>query len=248
MDINLYASQAIGTVTYPAVLPLIVSGSAAAGRVSSALTRLEYVMQGNIERANLSVGALSLDADHVQRRALVDVWTGGGTANLDYGAWLFQGQVAIPTSTEDVLVWEEQHGVPLRWERIPGANRAISLTHNSLVRISWAVATVCDSYTDTNNAYFGFFVNETLQAHHTRLLASCSIVAPPTWRVSGYQGMRLMSGVQWVRLPAGVHNVGVGVGSNSSIPNVRVWARNITIAAYKAADDAYYDTYPGETP
>jgi len=49
-------------------------------------------LHGNMDADNWAGGPSDLVLDrHVQAGAIADVWTVGGTANLDYAAYLFSG-------------------------------------------------------------------------------------------------------------------------------------------------------------
>lgn len=244
MDLNLNAAQTIGTIIHPAAIPLVVTGESAIGRVRSALTRIEYVLQGNLEAANYNAGfESSIESAHIQRGAVVQTWSAGGTADLDYNRYLFVDQGERFDDTEDVINRESVVGRPAQFERIPGANKTIQLNAAALVRIQWMVAAVADGYDDANAAYLGLFINDDLVPAHVRMLSTCSEITLPRWNVRGYRGMRVWSGVTWRRLAIGEHTVGVGVGSTKAIPNVRVWCRNISVMAFKTADPDFFEGY-----
>lgn len=225
-DLNLYTSGNVGNTSYAASLPLVVTGQpASATKVYAAFDRLADTMR-TLEDANMGVSE-TLDWTKVRPGGVVDAWTVGGTANMDFLAYQFD-------DASNAWGLDDPHDAT-GWISIPGAGWSRYLKKPAVALITWNITGLADGSNGLNSCAWALQVNGVVQDALTRIVRPTD---GPAVSFAGYKGQRSWCGHVVFRLDAGWNHINLVAHATSSATKVfRQWVRSLQVQVFHIGDE-----------
>jgi hypothetical protein len=227
MIINMYNPSTQGLIGD--ALPFDAAETSSAARYNKALECIETALHGRLDDDNWAAGPIV--ARHTQRGALVDGWSVGGTAALDYHAPLFGAVLDTDTMAGG------GYGEGLRQQyAIPGGSRSVYVPSPSLALITWNIHSICDGFYGSSTAIesvIGLVVDDVyLQRRKTPATLRPDLVAK-AFNLYGYNRQRCWGGAALVALDAGVHDVSLQVLADYRVRMTRIRTRSLQVTLFK---------------
>jgi hypothetical protein len=201
------------------------------------------VLHGAMDRDNKAAGPLELvQHRHVQKGALAYAWTVGGTAALDYPAYLFSAVADefAGTYANFDSVSTTGDGPPGQKYAIPGLCKTFILEKETLMLFTWSFETIVDGFgngvMETDRAVFGLVLDDDAIPSQERLVGpSKEIDAADAFTASdmfGYARSRRWCGHYLQRVPAGEHTIAMYMTAARNIRITRVRGRGLQVLAF----------------
>lgn len=206
-------------------------------------TVIEMHLQGLLDGFNIR--NTQVEAESTRRGALVQGWSCGGTASLDYLKYLYAHVDQTDTATwsdssnPDAVLMHETYiaSGAVRMDAIPGASHSFILTKPAYVLLQWNIFWVSEipAIEGRVHSHVALVVNGQADAAFVRSVSESTVATVRDYEVrelQGFEANRHWHGHRLLRLNPGEHHVSLQHVCHQSVPSSRVWCRGMRATIY----------------